>query len=133
LIVEKRKTDPTLQADNKFYPTMLGYLLKHILEWHDLNAYKEVIVFTDRLPINKKRKAIEKAVKQTLSEMIPVTATYRVLHHESKSNIDLQIADYFTWAIWRKWDQGDVRSYDLIKSVVKSEFDIFQTETAYFY
>ncbi len=68
LIVEKRKTGPALRVEECFYPRMLGYLLNHILKFYDLSLYSEVIVFTDRIPINKKRKAIEKAVK-TLIEL----------------------------------------------------------------
>lgn len=32
LIVEKAKTGPALQADQHFYPKMLGYLLRHVFE-----------------------------------------------------------------------------------------------------
>ena len=81
--------------------------LKHILNGYNLSLYSEVIVFTDRIPINKKRKAIEKAVKMTLAQQLPRDVRYRIFHHDSKSNIDLQIADYCNWAVYRKWDRGD--------------------------
>ncbi len=35
----------------------------------------------------------------TLAGMLPKTARYRVLHHDSKSNMDLQIVDYCNWAV----------------------------------
>lgn len=133
LVVEKRKTGPALQAEDAFYPRMLGYLLKYILGQHDLSLFKEVIVFTDRIPVHKKREAIEKAIKVTLAKLLPPTATYRVLHHESKSNLDLQIADYCTWAIYRKWNTADLRSYQHIQPAVTSEFDIFRTGTTFYY
>ncbi len=128
-IIEKRKTGPSLQDTAKFYPKMLGYHLRYILERVDWCGVAEVVVITDRIPVTKKRRAVEKAVKQTLSEMLPKGAIYRVMHHDSKSNFDLQIADYCTWAIQRKWTQMDERSYRLIAPVVRSEFDIFQTGT----
>lgn len=56
-----------------------------------------------------------------------------IYHHDSKSNFDLQIADYFNWAVYRKWDRNDTRSYDLIRSVVKSEFAIFRTGRTYYF
>lgn len=133
VIIEKRKTGPTLQAPEKFYPRMLGYLLLFVLSQHQLADYKEIIVFTDRIPVEKKRKAIEKVIKETLAKMLPSTARYRIYHHDSKSNFDLQIADYFNWAVYRKWDRNDLRSYDLVKSVIKSEFDIFRTGITYYY
>lgn len=107
---------------------MLGYLLRYVLEGHDLTKYSEVLVFTDRIPVEKKRGAVEKAIKTTLARMLPKTARYRVFHHNSRSNFQLQIADYCTWAIYRKWasDGKDVRSFDLIRSAVRSEFEIFK-------
>jgi hypothetical protein len=133
LVVEKRKTGPALQAEEVFYPQMLGYLLRFIVEKHDLKLFREVIVFTDRLPLRKKHNAIEKAVKVTLAGLLPATARYRLLHHDSKSNFDLQIADYCTWAVYRKWNTGDERSYEHIKPAVRSEFDIFRTGTHLYY
>lgn len=117
----------------EFYPRMLGYLLRYVLQHYRLTQYAEVIVFTDRIPVKGKRNAVEKAVKITLSNMLPKTARYRLLHHDSKSNFQLQIADYCNWAIYRKWDRKDLRSYDLIKSAVKSEFEIFRTGTTNYY
>ena len=133
LVVEKRKTGPTLQIEEKFYVRMLGDLLKYILDQHDLALFKEVLVFTDSIPIQKRRATMEKAIKTTLAGLLPATAKYRLLHHSSKSNLDLQIADCCTWAIYRKWNMGDTRSYDHIKTAVTSEFDIFGAETTLYY
>jgi len=129
LIVEKRKIDPALRPEEHFYPRMLGYLLRYVLNSYPLDQYREVIVFTDQIPVKKKRSAIEKAAKVTLAGMLPKTARYRVLHHDSKSNMDLQIADYCNWAIYRKWDIKDERSYELIRPVIGSEFDFCRTGT----
>ena len=133
LVVEKRKVGPALRPPEHFYPTMLGYLLRYILNGYDLFQYKEVIVFTDRIPVHKKRKAVEKAAKIVLADMLPQGVRYRVLHHDSKSNMDLQIADYCNWAIYRKWDTQDERSYRVIRPVMNSEFDFYQTGTTFYY
>jgi hypothetical protein len=133
VIVEKRKAHPTMRKEAEFYPRMLGYLLRYVLGQLPLSQYAEVLVFTDRIPVKGKRNAVEKAVRTTLSRMLPKTGRYRLLHHDSKSNFQLQIADYCNWAIYRKWDRRDLRSYDLIKAAVKSEFDIFRTGTTNYY
>jgi hypothetical protein len=133
LLVEKRKTAPAFQVDERFYAHMLGQLLQHILAQHRLQDFTEVIVFTDRLPVQRKRAAVEKAVKLTLAAQLPAGTRYRVLHHDSKSNFDLQIADYCTWAVYRKWSLADPRSFQLIASVVQTEWDCFQAETATYY
>lgn len=132
-IVEKRKTGPALRPIEQFYPRMLGFHLKYILKRIQWEGVREVVVFTDRLPVQKRRQAIGKAVKQTLASMLPASAVYRIHHHDSKSNLDLQIADYCTWAIQRKWTQADARSYALIRPAIRSEFDIFRTGQTHYY
>lgn len=133
LVVEKRKTGPALQDPKRFYPEMLGYLLTYVLKYTDLLHVSEVIIVTDTLPLKKKRQAIEKTIKTTLKTKLPKGVVYRLLHHASKSCFGLQIADYCSWAIFRKWQKGDSRSYDLIKHGIRSEFDIFRTGTTHYY
>jgi len=132
-ITEKRKTGPALQADDQFYPKMLGYHLRYLLNNTRIADYERIVVVTDALPIQRKRKLIEKAVKQTLVDMLPSDVPYQVLHHDSRSALGLQVADYCTWAIYRKWDQADLRSYNVIAPAVRSEFDIFRTGTRLYY
>ena len=137
LIVEKRKTGTTLQDSFRFYPEMIGYLLKYPLERKILNRHQivdleEVIVITDSLPVKKTRGLFEKTIKTILKRKLPMIR-HRVMHHSSKSSMELQIADYCNWAIFRKWERGDSRSYDLIKRAIKSEFDIFEIGNKYYY
>ena len=132
-IVEKRKTGPALQLPEKFYPRMLGYHLEFILRQYRLTDYASVIVYTDRIPIQRNREAVKKAIKQSLAKLLPDGIAFQVLHHDSKSNFQLQVADYCTWAVYRKWARQDERSYRLIAPAVRSEFDIFQTGTRLYY
>jgi hypothetical protein len=77
------------------------------------------------------REAVGKGVKVTLAAMLPATVRYRVLHHASKSNMDLQIADYCTWAIYRKWNSQDARSFRRVQAAVRREWDLFQSGTGF--
>ncbi len=133
LVAEKRKTGPSLQAEERFYPEMLGYLLPYVINGYDLNLFEKIIIFTDSVPIHRKRQAIEKAIKKVLVHKLPIGITYYIFHHASKSNYDLQIVDYCNWAIYRKWERQDFRSYEIIGRVVKSEFDIFKDGSRYYY
>jgi len=133
LLVEKCKTAPALQVEERFDAHMLGEHLKFILAQHRLENFAEIIVFTDRIPVQRKRGAVEKAVKQTLAGLLPPGIRYRVLHHDSKSNFDLQIADYCTWAVYRKWALNDARAFSVIAPVVQNEWDFFLNETATYY
>jgi len=86
-----------------------------MLDAVSLTEVEKVIVITDQLPIQKKRKAIEKAVKHTLTEMLPADSRYQLLHHSSKSAFGLQVADYINWAVFRAWERGDLRSLDQVR------------------
>ncbi|MBL7020861.1 MAG: DUF3800 domain-containing protein [Nitrospinaceae bacterium] len=137
LIVEKRKTMPHLQAIHKFYPKMLGYLLCYPLERPLLDGYRtqdvdEVVIITDQIPFKKKRNLVEGVIKQNLKKILPDTS-FRIMHHSSKSSMELQIADYCNWAIFKKWNSGDRRSYDLIKGGIRSEFNIFAGGERFYY
>ncbi|MBI5872647.1 MAG: DUF3800 domain-containing protein [Candidatus Omnitrophica bacterium] len=133
LIVEKRKTGPSLRGEERFYPDMLGYLLLYVINGYDLRLFEKIIVFTDSIPILRKRKAIEKTIKKVLAHKLPAGRVYYIFHHASKSNYDLQIVDYCNWAVYRKWERQDLRSYETIERVVESEFDIFKNGSRYYY
>ena len=133
VIVEKSKTGPALTDDRRFYPEMVGYLLKYVLDRPPHKNADEVIVITDSLPLQRRRRAIEKAVQSTLAQMLPQGVRYRILHHDSRSHYGLQIADYSCWAIFRKHERRDVAAYGRINSAVHSEFDIFRSGTRHYY
>lgn len=133
VIVEKRKTHPKVQEAERFYPEMLGYLLDWVVRKEALTKASEVIVITDELPVQKKRRAVEKAVKTTLKDMLPPSVKHRIMHHDSRSCCGLQVADYVNWAIYRKWKDDDTRSHKIVQSVIKSEFEIFRNGTTYYY
>ena len=133
LVVEKSKTEPSLQEDKRFYPEMLGYLLKFVFQRELKSGARRLVVITDTIPVQKKRNAIEKGIQQTLARHLPVGVHYRILHHASRSHYGLQVADYCCWAVFRKWQRQDTEHYDSIKDALRSEFDIFQKGTRHYY
>ena len=46
-------------------------------------------------------------------------------NQDSKSCCELQIADYFGWALFRACEKEDSRSLDPIRSAFRSKFEIF--------
>ncbi len=90
LIVDKRKIGPALRAPNRFYPEMLGYLLKFVVPRQLRSDSDEVAVITDNLPLSSKRKTIEKSIKLALAKMMPsMYRRYQVLHHNSRAHYGL--------------------------------------------
>jgi len=49
------------------------------------------------------------------------------------TDLNLQIVDYLTWAIYRKWERADSRSYNLMKMCLRSEFEVFRSGTKTYY
>lgn len=133
VVVEKRKTGPALQKADRFYSQILGYLLRFVLRQYDLNKIDEVFVFAASIFSGRQRKPAEKTVKITLSGMLPATAQYRLFHHSAKANLDLQIADYCCWAIYKKWSTQERRPYEIIRPAIRSEFDIFHKGSTLYY
>lgn len=132
VVIEKSKTGPALQPPEHFYPRMIGYLLKYAVE-QQIGKFGEVVIITDNLPVARKRDAIEKGLKIALAKMLPPRIPYRIMHHASKSHYGLQIADYFNWAIFRKWEHSDEKIHASIKEKIRSEFDIFRSGKRHYY
>ena len=124
LVVEKSKVPHAIRDEARFYPRMLGYLISLVapieLESGDAN---EIVIITDTIPVNRRRRAVEKAVQTTLASMLPSRVKYRILHHQSRSHYGLQVADYCCWAIFRKWQGQDSTWFDRISPAVRNEFE----------
>ena len=121
VVIEKEKTAPAMRSEH-LYEWMFGYLLRSALSEELSAGAKEVIVITDTIPVNKRRKLVAKSIQRAVASKQPPNATYRIFHHQSRSHYGLQVADYCCWAIFRKWERGDSIWYDRIKSAVRREF-----------
>lgn len=120
-IVEKSQVQSAQRDDISFYCRVVTLHLCRVFESMDWTGVDELLVITDRVPVNSKRRAVEKAIKQTLAQVLGSGFRHRIMHHDSKSNPDLQIADYCTWAIQRKWMLHDERSHRIIAPAVGEE------------
>ena len=65
------------------------------------------------------------ALYPALKPLIPTDKRYYLYHHQSRSDINLQVADYFGWAVYRKWERDDTRSYNLVSPVIMTESELF--------
>lgn len=126
VIVEKAKANPAIRELSKFYPMMFGYLLKYVLRRYEKVDYDKLIIFTDRIPVKKKKAEVERAIKKNLKKIIKLGVRYYIYHHEAKSNSFIQAADYCNWAIYIKWTKGELKPIKRIERKVASEFDIFR-------
>jgi hypothetical protein len=114
VVIEKAKVYPDLRLPHRFYPEFASSVLKHVFRPHLVPGTNTVLVFTDTLPMHERREAVEKAIKTACRRELPKAARFESYHHPSASNPWLQVADYCSWAVFRKWEQGDTRTYDLL-------------------
>ena len=135
IIVEKSKVDPNLRPLNRFYPTMVEYLLQYPFDPRgiDVTRFDKVLIFMDRESARAKEKeAITKAVKISLARHLR-GVPYTLSMHSSASHPYLQIVDYCSWALYVKWERGEIRPFNQIKNLVRSEFLIYQNKKAKWY
>jgi hypothetical protein len=125
VLISKNRANPSIREPERLFPLMLQWLMKYALP-RALNDYTtQVVIVTDTIPVQRKRRAVEKAVKVGIKPYLPTTVRHRLLHHQSRSDLNLQAVDYVNWAVFRKWESADYRSYALIASAMRGEVDLF--------
>jgi len=127
VIAEKSKIPASLQSAGQIYPFMVEKLYINLLGGGvEIRKSDKVFIFMDRESAHsRERESLIKGIKKYLSQHLPRTP-YQILMHASMSHLYLQVVDYCSWAIFRKWEMSDRRSYDKIQQLVKSESSIFE-------
>jgi hypothetical protein len=133
VLVEKRKANPTIQEISVLYPKVYEVLIGYVLKQHSMASFSDLIIVIDALATNKKRKTTEKALKKSIVDLIQPRKPCKILHHQSKSHMYLQVTDYCSWAVYVKWERQELRPYNMIRDKVRSEFDIFSIGTTIYY
>ena len=105
-ILEKPKVHPSKRKESdKFYIDNLNLAIHQLLD--KLEIDKNFIIITDKLPIHKNKRKQVGALKKGIKEYIKVNdlnIRYDIFHHSSASSVNLQIVDYISWAIFRKYE-----------------------------
>ena len=122
LVIEKSAISTELQVARRFYPAMFAQLINLTMNEiaRDLDSKDEVIVISDTVPINRGRRAVESSVQTTLASAMP-RVKHSIRHHQSRSHYGLQIADYCSWSIFRKWEMGDSTWCDQIEPLIRKQ------------
>lgn len=114
IVVEKNRVNPSIYDPENFYPKFLAMVLKFVLRGRVRPGTSQVLIYTDTLPFSKaQKKSVEGAIKGSCRKELSIP--FQVLHHRSEGNYWIQIADYCSWSICRKWEHQDTYFYDLLK------------------
>jgi hypothetical protein len=130
IVVRKNKVHPSLHKYGVYsvaYRTLLKYLV-------GAGGVQQIHIVVDTVPDKYQEAAMKVNLKLRAEEVLsPLKIPFSLDHHSSHSHALLQVADYCAWAIQKKWQAQDVRSYDLIQNKIRNEFDIYAKGIMDFY
>lgn len=135
VVVEKRKVNPILYEKRRFYTRFAIMPLLFVLRGSSLGpTINRILIFTDRLPIQKRKEAIVKTIKKACSAEVPRGIPCHIYHHRRESNAWIQATDYCCWAVFRKWEKGDPRTYNELRDrLAIPELDVLARGTNFYY
>ena len=123
-IIHKRKTIPRLQADHERFYKQLWFLHFKYVCPRVTRGFDDMLVVAAQIGTKKRRKAIRYGIADVVNQS--AGCNWEVAFWPADSDPLLQVADYCCWAIQRKYERDDTRSYDLISDKVRSEFQPFR-------
>ena len=123
-IMEKCKASPEDKESRvKFYTH--GWYSHFFHGMQEIVAdYPELHVTAASMGVKKERPLFKQAISNIMRQTI-LGKVWSADVFPSGTDPCLQVADYCAWAIQRKWERNDTRSYDLIKGRITQELDIW--------
>lgn len=140
-ILEKSKAQPQTRINNaRFYQYAWYYHLKGIYSgllginfFGEMTDPERELVFTTASVGTKRQQAGFTASVNDVVQQYLRTNTWATHFCPSMADPCLQVVDYCTWAIQRKWERGDTRSYDLISNKIAHEYNSWAHGTTHYY
>jgi Protein of unknown function (DUF3800) len=130
IILRKNRANPALRKYGVYstaYKTLLRYLVGR-------GALDRLCIVVDTVPDKSQRATLKSTLQTRAAEILNARGIpFTIEHHNSSAHSLLQVADYCAWAIYRKWQNQDERSYLHIRARIANEFDIFQRGTVEYY
>lgn len=131
-IFEKAKLLPKYRSNPDWFYKLAWYEHFKYVAPRIRGLGDELLVVAASLGTRKRQALLHDAVQDVVDQVAPFT-DYRTAFWTSTSDPCLWVADHCCWAIQRKWERGDTRSYDLIKPKVRSEWAIFRHGKTLYY
>ena len=131
-ILEKRKAAPRIRnSEPRFYQYAWYYHMKHVAPLV-ASRTDELMVIAASIGVKRKRQQFQQALQDVMEQVSP-TRDMQCTVWAAASDAGLQIADYCSWAIQRKWERDDRRAYELISGKIRSEYDLFRSGAQTYY
>lgn len=131
-IMEKLKAQRQVRVTPaRFYQYGWFYHFKHAIARH-VRRRDELLITAASVKTKKAQGVFTNAVNDVVQQHID-RSQWRTSFCPCACDPCLQIADYCTWAIRRKWELTDARSYNLIRDRITYEYDLWDHGTCHFY
>ena len=123
-ILDKPKSYERLRVSGEtFYKYAWYYHMKYVAP-QVASGLDDLMVIAASIGTKRKERDFRFAIRDVMRQTSPAR-DIRVNMWPAATDPSLQVADYCCWAIQRKWEGNDSRSYDLIKNKISSEYDLF--------
>lgn len=131
-ILEKSKAQPqTRETAHRFYQYGWYYHMKHIAP-RLLNGKTEMLITAAAIGTKRERAYFNAAIND-VAQQTSRDKQFATAFPPSSAEPCLQVADYCAWAIRRKWEMQDLRSYRLISDKIVREYDLWKRGTTHHY
>lgn len=131
-VMEKTKAQPHTRATKPtFYQYGWYYHFRHVAP-KVLPANMELLMTAASLGTAKERASFSGAVDSVMTQ-IGGGKAWKTHFCPAANDPCVQAADYCAWAIQRKWERQDVRSYDIIKDRIIHEYDLWSHGNTHYY
>ncbi len=131
-IMEKSKAQPQVRISQpRFYQYGWFYHFKHGTS-KIIESAPELLVATASIGTKKERAAFESAIDDVMRQTVLATK-WATDFCPASADPCLQVADYCAWAIQRKWERGDERSYVYIQDRIAYEYELWEYGTKHYY
>ncbi|HEY8358667.1 MAG TPA: DUF3800 domain-containing protein [Ramlibacter sp.] len=131
-IMEKSKAMPRVrESEASMYKYGWFYHFQHAFAPH-IEKDDELLITAATIGTKAAQKAFTKSVNDVVQQHVP-RHQWATSFWPSASDPCLQVADYCTWAIQRKWERDDSRSYALIADRITRERDLWQHGAKHYY
>ena len=125
LVLEKSRVHEHLRTDSWLYEKLYYFTTKSILTrstW--ATGAQGVRQLIDHTEDNRLRKDSVRGIRKAEAE-VEAKSRSEIYHTTSFAHPFLQLADYFCWAVYRKYENDDDRSYRLIEKAIENEWRLF--------
>ena len=123
-ILEKSKAEHHVRSTPAYFYGFAWYHhLTHIAD-NDNFRPDELLITASSIGTNEMKNNFRRAVETVRNGFFPQTEA-RTTMLSATSDACLQVADYCSWTIFRKWEHGDEQLYRIIADKIELENDLF--------